>query len=98
MFEFKRNEEIDRLIEITKLDSGVSGGELVKAHIELGRNLGAQLVQSGRFQMEETTLVPVLRGGVPVFFFIMILWTVSFGGCILGVGRCWRGLEEGLNR
>ena len=37
MYELKRDEEVERLIAITKSDSGISGPRLVEAHRELGR-------------------------------------------------------------
>ena len=43
MFELEHTEQIKRLIEITKSNSGISGPELAKAHIELGRLLSAYL-------------------------------------------------------
>ena len=64
MFELKKNEEINRLIAITKSDSGVCGPTLAEAHMELGRLLGAQIGQLGQFEPEETTIVAVLRGGI----------------------------------
>ena len=64
MYELKRDEEVERLIAITKSDSGISGPRLVEAHRELGRLLGAQIGQSGQFEPEETTVVAVLRGGI----------------------------------
>ena len=64
MFELKKNEEINRLIAITKSDSGVCGPALAEAHMELGKLLGAQIGQLGQFEPEETTIVAVLRGGI----------------------------------
>ena len=64
MYELKKNEEINKLIAITKSDSGISGPRLVEAHRELGRLLGAQIGQLGQFEPEETTVVAVLRGGI----------------------------------
>ena len=64
MYELKRNEEINRLIGITKSDSGISGPKLVEAHRELGRILGEQLRQTGQFDPKETTIVAMLRGGI----------------------------------
>lgn len=61
MFELRKNLEINRLIEITKSGSGVSGPELAKAHIELGRLLGSQMEG---FLPEDTTIVAMLRGGI----------------------------------
>lgn len=61
MFEINKSEEIQRLIAITKSDSGISGPELVKAHIALGEALGRQMTG---FVPEETTIVAMLRGGI----------------------------------
>lgn len=43
MFEIKKDEKIEKLIAITKSDSGISGPLLAKAHVELGRALGEQI-------------------------------------------------------
>lgn len=64
MYELKRNDEIDRLIAITKSDSGISGPGLAEAHIRLGWALGKQVGELGLFEPEETTIVTVLRGGI----------------------------------
>lgn len=61
MFELNKTEEISRLIAITKSDSGISGPELVKAHIALGEALGKQMTY---YDPEETTIVAMLRGGI----------------------------------
>lgn len=61
MFELKKNDEINRLIAVTKSDSGISGPDLANAHMELGRRLGAQMKG---FPPEETTIVAMLRGGI----------------------------------
>lgn len=61
MFEISKTEEIQRLIAITKSDSGISGPELVKAHISLGEALGNQMSD---FKPEATTIVAMLRGGI----------------------------------
>lgn len=61
MFEIRKTEEIQRLVDITKSDSGISGPELVKAHIALGEALGNQMSD---FKPEETTIVAMLRGGI----------------------------------
>ena len=39
MFEVNKTDKISELISITKSDSGVSGPELAKAHMELGKYL-----------------------------------------------------------
>lgn len=61
MFEIGKTAEIQRLIAITKSDSGISGPELVKAHISLGEALGRQMT---KFIPQETTIVALLRGGI----------------------------------
>lgn len=61
MFELNRTEDIDRLISITKSDSGVSGPELARAHIALGEALGKQMTD---FDPKDTTIVAMLRGGI----------------------------------
>ena len=61
MFELKKTEEINNLIDITKSDSGISGPELVKAHIKLGMVLGSQITG---LVPEDTTIVAMLRGGI----------------------------------
>lgn len=61
MFELKKTDEINRLIAITKSDSGVSGPELAKAHMELGKQL-AKLMKM--LDPEDTTIVAILRGGI----------------------------------
>lgn len=61
MFELKKTEEINHLIAITKSDSGISGPELVKAHIKLGKALGSQITG---LVPEDTTIVAMLRGGI----------------------------------
>ena len=61
MFELEKTEEINNLIAITKSDSGISGPELAKAHIKLGKALGSQITG---FVPEDTTIVAMLRGGI----------------------------------
>ena len=60
MYEIERNEEISRLIEITRSNSGISGPELAKAHMTLGKELAKHIC----FNPTETTIVAVLRGGI----------------------------------
>lgn len=60
MFELEKTEEVSRLIAITKSDSGISGPELAKAHIELGHILGRKM----NIDPENTTVVAILRGGI----------------------------------
>ena len=61
MFEIKKDEKIEKLIAITKSDSGISGPELAKAHVELGMVLGEQM--RDQFS-DDTTVVAILRGGM----------------------------------
>lgn len=61
MFELKKTEEINKLIAITKSDSGISGPELAKAHIKLGMAMGSQITG---LTPEDTTIVAMLRGGI----------------------------------
>ena len=61
MYELKRTEEINKLIAITKSDSGISGPELAKAHIRLGMAMGRQIMG---LSPEDTTIVAMLRGGI----------------------------------
>ncbi len=61
MFELEKTEEVKNLIAITKSDSGVSGPELCKAHMELGRRLAKCMSE---FDPKDTTIVAMLRGGL----------------------------------
>lgn len=61
MFELKKTDEVNRLIAITKSDSGISGPELCRAHMELGRLLAEQMP---KFEPEDTSIVAMLRGGI----------------------------------
>ena len=61
MYEIEKTERINRLIAITKSDSGISGPELAKAHMELGMLLGEKMAQ---FDPGDTTVVAMLRGGI----------------------------------
>ena len=61
MFEIKKDERIEKLIAITKSDSGISGPLLVEAHVELGMALGEQIKE--QFS-HDTTVVAILRGGI----------------------------------
>lgn len=60
MFEIEKTEEINRLIQITKSDSGISGPELVKAHIRLGELLAKHI----EIDPNDTTIVAIMRGGL----------------------------------
>lgn len=61
MFELKKTEEINKLIALTKSDSGISGPELAKAHIKLGMEMGRQIKD---LIPKDTTIVAMLRGGI----------------------------------
>ena len=61
MFELEKTDEINNLIAITKSNSGISGPELAKAHIKLGKALGSQITG---FVPEDTTIGAMLRGGI----------------------------------
>ena len=61
MFELEKTETVKELIAITKSDSGISGPELAKAHMELGRLLAEQMP---KFDPEDTTIVAMMRGGI----------------------------------
>ena len=74
MFELEHTEQIKRLIEITKSNSGISGPELAKAHIELGRLLSAYLP----VEPMDTTVVAMMRGGI---FFAQGIYPTSNKVC-----------------
>lgn len=61
MFEVNKTDRINELISITKSGSGVSGPELAKAHMELGKYLVQGFPQ---MNPKETTVVAMLRGGI----------------------------------
>lgn len=61
MFELNKTEDVSKLIAITKSNSGISGPELVKAHIALGEALGKKMTN---FEPNDTTIVAILRGGI----------------------------------
>ena len=61
MFELEKTDRVKELIAITKSDSGISGPELAKAHMELGGLLARELKG---FKAEDTTIVAILRGGI----------------------------------
>ena len=61
MFELEKTKEINELIAITKSDSGISGPELAKAHIQLGMIMGSRITG---LAPEDTTIVAMLRGGI----------------------------------
>lgn len=60
MFELDKTEEVQRLISITKSNSGISGPQLAKAHIRLGE----LLAQAMDLPAEETTVIAMMRGGI----------------------------------
>lgn len=60
MYELNKTEYVNKLIGITKSDSGISGPELAKAHIELGTLLAKEM----NYPPNDTTVVAVLRGGM----------------------------------
>lgn len=63
MFELEKTEEVQKLIYITRSDSGISGPELVKAHIRLGEIMGSCIGEE-EMNPQDTTVVAILRGGI----------------------------------
>lgn len=61
MFELEKNKEVEKLIAITKSNSGISGPELARAHMKLGQLLAEQMEE---FAPDDTTIVAVMRGGI----------------------------------
>ncbi len=61
MYELVKDDAINKLIAITKSDSGISGPELAKAHIELGQILAENMP---KLDPKDTTIVAMLRGGI----------------------------------
>lgn len=61
MLEVEKSDRVKKLIAITKSDSGISGPELAKAHMELGSILGEYLRD---MDPTDTTIVALLRGGI----------------------------------
>lgn len=61
MFELPKTSYVEKLIAISKSNSGVSGPELAKVHMELGKAVGRKI--ANQFS-EETTIVAMLRGGI----------------------------------
>ena len=59
MYEIEKNDEINRLIEITKSDSGINGAKLVQAHRELGKQLAKAFVD---LDPKDTTIVAIMKG------------------------------------
>lgn len=62
MVELEKNEKINRLIALTKSDSGISGPELAKAHMKLGRLLAESSFME--LDPDDTTVVAIMRGGI----------------------------------
>ena len=60
MYELEKTDEVNRLIAISKSDSGISGPELVRAHIRLGELIGERIPLNPK----DTTVVAVMRGGI----------------------------------
>ena len=60
MFELEKTQEILRLIDITKSNSGISGPALADAHIQLGRLLAKRI----DVDPADTTVIAMLRGGI----------------------------------
>ena len=61
MFELSKTDRIKELISISKSDSGISGPQLAKAHMELGALLAKEMKD---FIPKDTTIVAILRGGL----------------------------------
>lgn len=61
MFEIKKNNRVNELIAITKSNSGISGPDLAKAHMELGELLAEEFLG---LNPNSTTIVAILRGGL----------------------------------
>lgn len=61
MFEVEKTVEVNKLIAVTKSDSGISGPDLALAHISLGRYVAMMMKN---FDPNDTTVVAMLRGGV----------------------------------
>lgn len=62
MFAPSKISDIERLLDITRSDSGISGPELAKAHIKLG----SLVAKDFDLDPVDTTVVAIMRGG---FFF-----------------------------
>ena len=61
MLTVEQNDRVKELIAITKSDSGISGPELAKAHMELGYILAGYMQD---MRPEETTIVALMRGAL----------------------------------
>lgn len=71
MFELEKTPEIQRLVNITKSNSGISGPALARAHMELGSRLAEHI----NTDPSDTTVVAMLRGGI--FFAQGIYFTLG---------------------
>ena len=60
MFELPKTTDVCKLIALTKSNSGVSGPDLARAHMQLGH----LLAEAVPFPPEDTTVVAILRGGI----------------------------------
>ena len=60
MYELEKTDEVNKLISVSKSDSGISGPELVRAHIRLGELIGENIPLNPK----DTTVVAVMRGGI----------------------------------
>lgn len=61
MFEIGKDDEINKLIAITKSNSGISGPELAIVHMKLGTKIGDAF---SKLDPEDTTVVAIMRGGL----------------------------------
>ncbi|SEM22600.1 hypothetical protein SAMN04487770_12940 [Butyrivibrio sp. ob235] len=61
MLELEKTDRVKELISLTKSDSGISGPELAKAHMELGALLAQKMTG---MNSDDTTIVAMLRGGI----------------------------------
>ena len=64
MYELQKNEEINKLIEITKSNSGISGAKLWETHQQLGLLMAEQL-KTKISNPQDTTVIAILRSGLP---------------------------------
>lgn len=69
----KEIEEIDKLISITKSNSGITGNKLALAHFELGKKLSRYLAD---YDEKDTTILSIERSGR----FLSDGFYISFGG------------------
>ena len=66
MVELEKNEEINRLIAVTKSDSGISGPELAKSHMRLGELLAKRYFT--KLDPADTTAVSYTHLTLPTKF------------------------------